>query len=167
MTDAPKKNSSLMPWSHRQSLAVRTVITLISGMAAACVGTIAHRLGADQNLPVGLLLAFLLLGLSTWCARARQGAIGLGLHLAASSFTVWQMAKVGPGGDILMPAGFSGDMPFFSDHASLIWLYGCIVLQVVMVLLPGRWFRIPPRTPYDDEQQDDTQQPAATGQGER
>ena len=34
-------------------------------------------------------------------------------------------------------------MPFFSQHAGYIWLYGLILVQVVLLILPARWFVIP------------------------
>ncbi|MBM6698991.1 alcohol dehydrogenase [Bifidobacterium pullorum subsp. saeculare] len=134
-----------MPWSHRLPLPARLLVSAAAGVAVGAIGSVAHRFGAAQNIPVGLLLAFLLLGLSSWCARSRSDVTGLAVHLITSSFVVWQMARPGPGGDILMPAGFSGQVPFFSEHASLIWLYGGIVLQLAMVFLPAAWFRVPPR----------------------
>lgn len=135
----------MLPWSHRQNALVKTLITLLAGAFAAFVGTFAHRMGAEQNMPYGLLLAFALIMLSCWCARARQGVTGLGLHLIASSATAWGMALTTISGNAVIVAGFQGDMPFFSQHAGYIWLYGLIVVQVLMLLLPSRWFVVPPR----------------------
>ncbi|MBT1172175.1 alcohol dehydrogenase [Bifidobacterium sp. MA2] len=141
-----KQQANLMPWSHRFGAAGRTLVTLASGVGAAFVGTLAHRMGATGNLPYGLVLAFLIVGLSTYAARARQGVTGLALHLIVSSAAAWGIAIVGgPGGDALTVAGFSGDMPFMSQHAGYVWLYGVVVLQVVMLVLPSRWFVVPPR----------------------
>lgn len=60
-----QSDPTLRPWSHRQPYAVRVLITIVSGIAAGVVGTLAHRMGAAQNIPYGLLLAFLILGIST------------------------------------------------------------------------------------------------------
>ena len=57
-----QSDPTLQPWSHRQPYAVRVLITIVSGVAAGVVGTLAHRMGAAQNIPYGLLLAFLILG---------------------------------------------------------------------------------------------------------
>ena len=80
-----KSNTDLRPWSHRQNVLVKVLITIAAGVASAFVGTFAHRMGAELNIPYGLVLAFLIIGLSTWCARSRMGVVGLALHLIASS----------------------------------------------------------------------------------
>lgn len=153
MTDMTNRSGdrSLLPWSHRQHIAVRVLITMLAGAASGVVGTLAHRMGAEYNVPYGLVLAFLILGISTWCARARCNAIGIGFHLIASSGVVWGMAMYGPGGDAMIPVGFSAPMPFFVQNAGSIWLYGEILLQVVMLFLPARWFVVPPREERLDE----------------
>lgn len=121
------------------------MVTVASGIAVGVVGTVAHRMGGAQNIPYGLVLAFLIVGLSAWCARSRSGVIGVGLHLIASSGAVWVMAMYGPGGDAMLPIGFSTSLPFFSEHAGYIWLYGVTVLQVIITVLPSCWFAMPPR----------------------
>ena len=124
-----KSTTELRPWSYRQNALVKSLITIAAGVASAFVGTFAHRMGAELNIPYGLVLAFLLIGLSTWCARSRMGAVGLALTTTS--------------GKALIVAGFQGDMPFFSQHAGYIWLYGLILVQVVLLILPARWFVIP------------------------
>ena len=132
-----KSTTELRPWSYRQNALVKSLITIAAGVASAYVGTFAHRMGAELNIPYGLI------GLSTWCARSRMGAVGLALHLIASSLTAWGMAPTTTSGKVLIVAGFQGDMPFFSQHAGYIWLYGLILVQVVLLILPTRWFVIP------------------------
>ena len=132
-----------LPWSHRQNELVRALITVLSGALAAFVGTFAHRMGADINIPYGLALAFLLIILSTWCARSRMGVIGLALHLIASSMTAWGLALTTTSGNALIVAGFQGDMPYFTQHAGYIWLYGLVLVQVIMLVVPARWFTMP------------------------
>ncbi len=144
-TSHSSDDRSLLPWSHRRSYVVRVLITILAGVASGVVGTMAHRMGAAQNIPYGLLLAFVILGLSTWCARARCGVIGIGFHLIASSAAVWYMAAYGPGGDVLVPVGFSVDMPFFVENAGTIWMWSVILIQVAMLVLPRKWFTVPPR----------------------
>lgn len=139
---------ALMPWSHRQSTLVKALVTIAAGAGSGLVGTMAHRMGASMNIPYGLVLAFLILGMSTWCARARLGAVGLALHLIASSIVAWWLALPGPGGDALTPIGFNAEVPFFTQYAGLIWLYGLIIVQVLMLMLPRGWFVVPPRRPY-------------------
>lgn len=58
-----------------------------------------------------------------------MGAVGLALHLIASSLTAWGMALTTTSGKALIVAGFQGDMPFFSQHAGYIWLYGLILVK--------------------------------------
>ncbi|NEG70091.1 alcohol dehydrogenase [Bifidobacterium choloepi] len=144
-TTSTESYDRLLPWSHRQPVAVRILIDALAGIGAGVVGTLAHRMGAWQNLPYGLLLAFVLLGCSAWCARSRDGVIGLAVHLITSSGVVWMMAMYGPMGDAMVPIGFSTDtLPFFSQKVGLIWLAGVVVLQIVMLVLPRRWFSIVP-----------------------
>lgn len=132
------------PWSHRQIPAIRFLITILAGIFSAMIGTLVHRMGAVYNIPYGLLLGFILVGLSAWCARSRDGIIGLALHMIASTTTVWLMAMVGPGGDAMIPVGFHADnLPFFCQNAGTIWLYGVMVVQIILVLCPRRMFTIP------------------------
>lgn len=140
-----KSNTDLRPWSHRQNVLVKVSITIAAGVASAFVGTFAHRMGAELNIPYGLVLAFLIIGLSTWCARSRMGVVGLALHLIASSLTVWGMALTTTAGKALIIAGFQGEMPFFTQHAGYIWLYGLILVQVILLVLPARWFSVMPK----------------------
>ena len=140
-----KSNTDLRPWSHRQNVLVKVLITIAAGVASAFVGTFAHRMGAELNIPYGLVLAFLIIGLSTWCARSRRGVVGLALHLIASSLTAWGMALTTTSGKALIVAGFQGEMPFFAQHAGYIWLYGLILVQVILLVLPARWFSVMPK----------------------
>ncbi|OZG67433.1 alcohol dehydrogenase [Bifidobacterium eulemuris] len=159
-SDTASENA-LLPWSHRQNAAVRIAVTLLAGAGAALIGTLAHRMGASSNIPYGLALAFVIMGLSAWCARARLGVSGLALHLIASSATAWGVAMSATSSNVLIVAGFSSEMPFFSEHAGYIWLYGLIALQVVMVAMPRRWFTVPPRTVIAQEPEiHDDAQPA-------
>lgn len=134
-----------MPWSHRQNVFVQVSVTVLAGAGVGFIGTLAHRMGASTNIPYGLVLAFVILGLSAWCVRARLGVSGLALHLIASSILAWGLAIGGASGDVLVPVGFTSAMPFFSQHAGYIWLYGLIVVQVILFVLPRAWFVIPPR----------------------
>ena len=124
------------------------LITLLAGAASAGIGTLAHRMGASMNIPYGLVIAFLILVISTWCARSRMGAVGIGVHLIASSTMAWGIAICGVNGSALTPVGFSGEVPFFSRNVGYIWLYGLVVVQVVMLFLPRSWFTMPARKEY-------------------
>ncbi|WP_243390019.1 alcohol dehydrogenase [Bifidobacterium anseris] len=139
----PAPHRSDVPWSHRCNVFVRCLITLLSAIAAGALGTLAHRMGASSNIPYGLVLAFILIGASAWCARSRGGVLGLALHLSVSYLTVWWLAMPGPGGDLMLPIGFhSTTMPWWSQHVGYIWLYGSLIVQVLLLVCPARWFRI-------------------------
>lgn len=128
-----------VPWSHRQNAVVRALICMVAGMASALFGTMAHRMGAQYNIPYGLVLALAIVVLSTWCARSRSGVVGLALHLIFSSATAWALA-LGLGGDMLTPIGFGASVPFFSAHVGYMWLLGMIVAQMAVLFLPPSWF---------------------------
>lgn len=99
--------------------------------------------GAASNIPYGLVLALLLVGLSAWAARSRSGVLGAGFHLLSSSAMAWLMAFPGPGGDVLVPVGGKGVfLSFFGLHAGYIWLFGVIVVQLVMLVFPQRWYQV-------------------------
>lgn len=136
----------MVPWSHRQPKWVRVLIDMLAGVGSGIVGTLAHRMGASINIPYGLVLAFVLLGMSAWCARSRDGGIGLAWHLIASSAVVCVMSMRGPLGDAMVPLGFSGSgtLPFFSRYAGIIWVLGMVIEQVVICMLPSSWFRMEP-----------------------
>ena len=158
-------NSALQPWSHRQPFAIRILITIASGFAVGLIGTAAHRMGAAQNIPYGLVLAFALVIVSTWCARARSNAIGQGFHLLASSAAVWMLTGYGPGGDAMVPVGFSVAVPYFCEHAGVIWMLGVIVIQMIMLFLPARWFMVPGRLVPEPETADAAELFAVEGNG--
>lgn len=154
---------SILPWSHRLSPVLRGLVTVVAGILCGIVGTFAHRMGASANIPYGLVLAFLILGISAWCARSRLDVVGLALHLIASSGTIWLIA-VQSTDDALTPVGFSGSsVPFFPQRVGYLWLIGCIVVQLMLMFLPARWFAITPKTDgKTDDKTDDknSQQPS-------
>ena len=141
-------DAQLMPWSYRLPIWGRFLVDLVSGIIVGVVGTMAHRMGASMNIPYGLAIAYLMVIISTWSARSRDGVSGLALHLIGSSLVVWTvMSGYGPGGDAMIPVGFGGDdpMPVVSEQAGYLWLYGVVLIPVVMLVLPKRWFVTPPR----------------------
>ena len=154
---------SILPWSHRLSPVLRGLVTVVAGILCGIVATFAHRMGASANIPYGLVLAFLILGISAWCARSRLDVVGLALHLIASSGTIWLIA-VQSTDDALTPVGFSGSsVPYFSQRVGYLWLIGCIVVQLMLMFLPARWFAITPKTDgKTDDKTDDknSQQPS-------
>ena len=104
------------------------------------------------NIPYGLVIAYALVIISTWSARSRDGVSGLALHLISSSLVVWTvMAGYGPGGDAMIPVGFgeTATLPYFSNNAGYFWLYGVVLIPLIMLALPKSWFTMPPRTEDD------------------
>lgn len=170
---AQDESRALLPWSHRLPIWARFLIDLCAGAAVGVIGTMAHRMGASSNVPYGLALAYLIVVLSTWCARSRDGISGLALHLIGSSLMVWSvMSGYGPGGDVLIPVGFGSDsaVPFFSEYAGYFWLYGIVVIPVLMLVMPRRWFVTPPRAdeernmlPESEEHEGETAQKEGNG----
>ena len=138
----------LLPWSQRLPIWARFLIDLLAGAIVGMIGTMAHRMGASANIPYGLVLAYMLVIMSTWSARWRDGVSGLALHLIGSSLMVWTvMAGYGPGGAAMIPVGFgdSASLPYFSNNVGYFWLYGVVLIPLVMLVLPKRWFTMPPR----------------------
>lgn len=130
------QNSSMLAHPIRVSLA-----TLVSALVSGIIGTGLHRGGADINIPWGLVCALGLVGLSTWLARKRMGAMGVGLHLIACSAVVWWLAStLGPGGDILVPVGSPAFLTFFSKYVGYIWLFGSLAIQLLVLMFPKRFF---------------------------
>jgi hypothetical protein len=148
--DAHDESIRFLPWSHQLDAPLRALICVVAGMGVAVVGTFAHRMGAAQNIPYGLALALVIVGLSTWCARSRSGAIGLALHLIASSAVAWLMAMGYPHGDVVTPIGFGAPVPYFSAHVGYFWLFGMIVVQVALLMMPASLFTMPGRRADDD-----------------
>lgn len=148
--DAHDEPVRFLPWSHQLDAPLRALICVVAGMGVAVVGTFAHRMGAAQNIPYGLVLALVIVGLSTWCARSRSGTIGLALHLIASSAVAWLMAMGYPHGDVVTPIGFGAPMPYFSEHVGYFWLFGMIVVQVALLMMPASLFTMPGRRADDD-----------------
>lgn len=115
------------------------LVCALAGVGTAVAGTLMHRMGATINIPYGLVLALLLVALSAWASRLRSGAVGVAMHLIVCSIVVWSFAMYGPGGDVLVAVGFGGAVPFFSQHAGYIWLFGVIVVHLLVVFAPHRW----------------------------
>ena len=118
---------------------MRLLVCALAGLGVGIMGTLMHRMGAMNNLPYGLVLALLLVAASTWAARLRSGAFGVACHLVTCWMAVWVLATWGPGGDVLTPIGFGGAVPFFSQHAGSVWLFGVIIVTLAVLAAPRRW----------------------------
>lgn len=135
---------SALPWSYRQRPWLRYLIDMVSGAAFGIVGTFAHRMGAAQNIPYGLVLALLLVALGAWSARSRDGVAGFALYFIASTTVLYFLAL--RSGDVLIAAGFASDsLPFWSQHVGYSWLFGVVVVQLLLFVFPRRCFNMPKR----------------------
>ena len=133
------------------------LVILAMSAVVGVIGTMAHRMGASANIPYGLVIAYALVIISTWSARSRDGVSGLALHLISSSLVVWTvMAGYGPGGDAMIPVGFgeTATLPYFSNNAGYFWLYGVVLIPLIMLALPKSWFTMPPRAEDDSTEYD-------------
>lgn len=131
-----------LPLTYRGNLALRLLVTALSAFLVGMVGTFAHRMGASSNIPYGLVLGFVILGLSAWSARMRAGYAGLSVHVVVSYWVIWHLAAhYGPQLSLLTPIGFGQEsgLPFFSIYAGYSWLYGSLVLHVLIFILPQRF----------------------------
>lgn len=129
------------PWSHRLPVWGKYAVTLLSALVYALIGTFVHRAGADY-VPYGMVLALLIIGFSAFSARARLGRCGLLAHIVIAASTSWALALLRFDNAILVPAGFTADLPWMAQHAAFVWLYGVIIVQAVQLVMPARWFVI-------------------------
>lgn len=144
VTAGDDAQESALPWSYRQRPWLRYLIDVVSGAALGIVGTFAHRMGAAQNIPYGLVLALLLVALGAWSARSRDGVAGFALYFIASTTVLYFLAL--RSGDVLIAAGFASDsLPFWSQHAGYSWLFGVVVVQLLLLVFPRRFFSMPTR----------------------
>lgn len=100
----PQQQDTSQPWSHRRSAPVRTLVTVFSALGSALVATFASRIGAAYNMPIGLVIAFALLGMSAWCARSRGGITGFAVHMLCSTLLIYMIAQGWPNGDAVIVA---------------------------------------------------------------
>ncbi|MEE1296930.1 MAG: alcohol dehydrogenase [Bifidobacterium sp.] len=155
------------PYTWRCATWLKYVITIASAIAVGVVGTVAHRMGAASGWPYGMVLAWLLVALSGYCARARSGGLGLAVHLTVSTFVVYLMAMPGPGGDAMVPIGFHSDsLPWTSQMAGYLWIFGMLAIQLVEFVLPRAWFAIPAGAKGGKDAKD-TAKPRAAAAGKR
>ena len=84
VTAGDDAQESALPWSYRQRPWLRYLIDVVSGAALGIVGTFAHRMGAAQNIPYGLVLALLLVALGAWSARSRDASLSCSCYCSCS-----------------------------------------------------------------------------------
>jgi len=110
---------------------VRTAAAVLLGALVAALGTVAHR----GHAPWGLVAALVLVLTAGVMCRAWNGWLGLGGYALGLLVVVPLLARTGPGGDVLVPAG---------ERVSWIWLIGSAVATVLTALVPRRMFDVRP-----------------------
>ncbi len=122
------------------NLAVMTTFNLLAGVVTGFIATFAHRAGAAYNIPYGLVLAFLIVGLSAWAVRQKSALLGLLTHFIGCVGIVWGIALTQTSSDAIIVVGGASLTTFWSLHAGYIWIYGVIALHVVLAILPSKLF---------------------------
>lgn len=110
--------------------------TVVSSALVSVVGMFTYRLGAAYNIPYGLFLSLAVVGVSCYLAGVRGGIWHQFLHALISTVIVWAMAFASSSASTVVAMGGTALITFWSQKASIIWLYGIIVIQIVVVLLP-------------------------------
>lgn len=60
-------------------------------------------------------------------------------------------------GDVLIAAGFASDsLPFWSQHVGYSWLFGVVVVQLLLLVFPRRFFSMPTRRVGRRKSEDDS-----------
>lgn len=134
-----------LPWSYRQRTWVQYLIDVLAGIAFGIIGTLGHRMGAAYSIPYGLVLSLLLVTLGAWSARSRSGTIGYALYLVAMTGAIYMIAThASNSGDALLVVGFnSTTLPFWSQKVGYFWFYGSVILPLILLLFPRKFFRMP------------------------
>ena len=129
-----------LPWSYRLSASKRLLVCLLSAVLVGAIGTAVHRMGAALNIPYGMVLSLVLVGLSAWSARARSGFGGLLLHFVVSCAVAWGFALIVKPQSALVATGSPAFTTYFSTEVWKYWLFGIIAAQVLIAFLPSRAF---------------------------
>ena len=98
------------------------------GLLVGLVGTVLHR----SSPPWGIAVCLALVLSSTVLVRAWAGLLPVVAYAAAWLVVVQVMSLLGPGGDVLIPAG---------DPLGYVWGLGGMAAIGVGCFLPARWFR--------------------------
>lgn len=115
------------------------ITTIAFAIVVAVVGTFAYRLGVAYNIPYGLFLTLLAVGMSSFMAGVRGNIWHIFAHGAVSIGITWAMALSSTSTSTVVALGGSSLITYWSQHCSLYWLYGIIVVHLVVMFLPARW----------------------------
>lgn len=108
----------------------RLVTLVLFGVVTGVVGTGGHR----AFMPWGVVIALAAVLTASVLARAHAGFPGLVAFGAGWATTVEILRRVGPGGDVLVPA----------QPVGYVWIFGGMAVVAVSAFAPARWFREQP-----------------------
>lgn len=134
--------------SHSVLFASKCAASCVLAVFCAVLGTFAHRMGAMYDFPYGLVIALLLVTLSACFSRMLCGMFGFILHAIVCCSVVWMIALgwfriFGAFRGVLVAVGFGADnLPWIAQNAGYFWLYGIIIVHVVLLFIPNKFFVI-------------------------
>ena len=108
----------------RLSKALRLAGSALAGLLVAIAGTVAHQTQVG-TLPIGLVLALIVVLTFAIQARMRTGKLGAILYTAALALTIFWTGL-----------DFHEDKMIPADDLGLIWAYGSIGLAAIVVIWP-------------------------------
>ncbi|WP_394963231.1 alcohol dehydrogenase [Scardovia wiggsiae] len=131
-----------LPMTYQWPVWLRLLAACVTGAAVACIGTVSHRMGAANSIPYGAVLSLLIVTASAWSARARSGYAGLILHFIFACGTAWGLAILQKTSSALVAVASPAFVTYASQHVWQWWLYGIIIVQVILAFFPARWFTV-------------------------
>ena len=131
-----------LPMTYQWPVWLRLLAACVTGAAVACIGTVSHRMGAANSIPYGAVLSLLIVTASAWSARARSGYAGLILHFIFACGTAWGLAILQKTSSALVAVASPAFVTYASQHVWQWWLYGIIIVQVILAFFPARWFAV-------------------------
>ena len=105
----------------------RAAGALVLGAVVGAVGTVVHRAFA----PGGLVLALTLVLAAGIAVRAWSGYVSLVAYAGGLLLLVQVLSQSGPGGDVLVPAGYA---------IGWVWIIGAAAATGAAAVAPRRWF---------------------------
>ncbi|GIG19579.1 hypothetical protein Cch01nite_03030 [Cellulomonas chitinilytica] len=109
----------------------KALVALVLGVAVGTVGTLMHR----SVQPWGVVACLALVATAGVVARAWDGWPTLVAYALGVLGSTQLLAREGPGGDVLMPAG---------QAIGWVWVLGAVVVVLGVAAAPRRLFVDPP-----------------------
>ncbi|MBO9553360.1 hypothetical protein [Cellulomonas sp.] len=113
---------------------VKALLALVLGAAVGTVGTLMHR----SVQPWGVVVCLVLVVAAGVVARAWSGWTAFVAYALGVLGSTQLLAREGPGGDVLMPAG---------QAIGWVWVLGSVVAVLAVAALPRRLFVDPSVAP--------------------